>query len=159
MSYGRQIIGNSSGRPLRVSADGSPEYKPGGVTIDWSTVLAATEDTTLPDGVEVPSGEKYLAMGQILVKIDASGKFGPYASGASDGRQNLERGNAYILDETVLQNGALGIGGLQGPVDHPAVLEGGLVWKARLLIDASGTATEPSTATFEAAFPRIRYAQ
>lgn len=156
MTYGRQTIGNASGYPVRVSADGSPEYKPGGVTIDWATVDAATDDTTLGDGIEVPSGAQYLEYGQILVKIDATGLFGPYDSGASDGREDLERGTAYILDESVVRYGAMGVAGLSGPIDHPAVFEGGLVWRARLKIGGAG---QPSVADFEAAFPRIRYAQ
>lgn len=159
MTFGRHTIGNASGLPVRVSADGSPEYKPGGVTIDWSTVTAAAEDTTLGDGTIVPSGGKAMEYGTILVLITASGKYGPYASGASDGRQTLGRGTSYILDETVVQYGQLGVPGLvTGTPDHPAVIEGGLVWRDRLKIDANGTTTKPSVSTFNSAFPRIRYA-
>ena len=157
MPYGRQVL-NTSGRPVMVLADlGDADWKPGGVTIDWTTVSAATSDTTLADDTIIPSGQKGLRYGQILTKITATGLFGPYNSGVSDGRQTLARGAAYILNETVLEHGALA--GTPSNNDNQAVIEGGLVWKARLLTDPSGTTTLPSTAAFEAVFPRVRYAQ
>ncbi len=156
MSYGRQAIGNASGLPIRVSADGSPEYKAGGVTLDWDTVDASAGET-LTDGTAIPSGGQFIEYGTVLCRISASDKYGPYDSGASDGRQTLTRGECFILDETVIRNGALNISGLGGAVDHPAVFEGGMVYRDRLKIDASGTATKPSVADFNAAFPRIRY--
>lgn len=157
--YGRTTT-NTSGRPVMVLANlDHATWKPGGVTIDWSTVTPASSDTTLDDGTIIPSGQKGIQFGTILTKITASGKFGPYASGASDGRQTLTRGECYILNETVLQYPAgVGMPG-QGATDHPAVFDGGLVWKARLGIDPSGTTTKPSTSSFQTAFPRIAYAQ
>jgi hypothetical protein len=155
MTYGRQLITPTSGLPVRVSADGSPEYKPGGITLDWATVAAATADTVLGDGNTIPSGGKGLEYGTVVCLITASGKYGPYASGAADGRQTLTRGACYILDESVIQGGVLAV---SQATTHPAVIEGGLVWQDRLKIDAVGTATKPSTAAFNVAFPRIRYA-
>src|SRR5262245_21626685 len=155
-TYGRNVIAET-GIPVRVSADGQPEYKPGGVTIDWTTVTAATSDTELADGTVIPSGQRGLRYGQVLCEITSGGSdgmFGPYDSGASDGRQTLTRGSCYILDETVLERGQLGL--TTTATSHPAVLEGGLVWKARLLV---GTTGHPSLNAFETAFPRIRYAQ
>ena len=38
-TYGRRTLG-STGVAIQVSADGSPEWKAGGVTIDWATVTA-----------------------------------------------------------------------------------------------------------------------
>ncbi len=71
----------------------------------------------------------------------------------NDGRQALARGQAVILNESWLQLGALPFVAVAG--DHPPVLEGGLVWQARLQV---GGANQPTYAQFEAAFPRIRYA-
>lgn len=90
-----------------------------------------------------------------------TGLYGPYDSGASDGRQTLARGHCYILNETVLQTGAQGITGVAS--DNPAVFAGGLVWKARLKIGGVnpvyiGTGTQPSVSAFETAFPKISYA-
>jgi hypothetical protein len=65
-SYGIFNVGNQTGRPVRVSADGSPERKAGGITIDWTTVTAVSADTTLADGTFVPNGGKYLRYGQVV---------------------------------------------------------------------------------------------
>lgn len=152
-TYGRQVL-NQTGRPLMVLADlAGADWKPGGVTIDWSTVTAVEDDTTLIDETVIPTGQKGIELGAILAKITASGKYGPYDDGASDGRQTLAPGDCYILNETVLEQGAQGIVGVAS--DHPAVFDGGLVWRDRLAVAGSG---EMSFSTFEAAFPRIRYA-
>ena len=92
-----------------------------------------------------------------------TGTYGPYDSTATDGRQNLSRGYCFILNETVLQSGALSF--YQIPSDHPAVFDGGLVWKARLKVGGnnpsyinSGSGLQPTWSAFETAFPRISYA-
>lgn len=69
MAYGRTVLTNNSAFNTRVSADGSPKYKSGGVTLDWSTVTALGSDTTYPDGSVIRSGNKVLRYGQILCKI------------------------------------------------------------------------------------------
>lgn len=88
------------------------------------------------------------------------GKLGPYDPAATDGRQLLTRGDCYILNQTVLQNGVIiGLGG--GVTDHPAVFDSGLAWKPRILM-TTGThslAAGPTVAEFEAAFPGIIYVQ
>lgn len=82
------------------------------------------------------------------------GKWGPYDSGASDGRQTLSRGNCVILNRTVLELGFAGV--VATASDHPGVIEGGLVWKARIKAGGSG---QPSFSNLEAALPRLRYVQ
>jgi hypothetical protein len=68
--FGRTALPNNTVQPTRVSADGSPLYKVGGVTIDWSSVTAvASTDATLTDGSVIKVGQKYLRYGQILTKI------------------------------------------------------------------------------------------
>jgi hypothetical protein len=64
-SYGQASVG-TYGTSLAVSADGRPEMKAGGVTIDWGTVTAVTADTTWLDGVVVPNGSKGLRYGQVI---------------------------------------------------------------------------------------------
>ncbi|MDL5159412.1 head decoration protein [Actinomycetospora termitidis] len=49
--------------------------KQGGITIDPATVSANSD------------GKKVVKGGTVMGKITATGKYGPYASGASDGRQ------------------------------------------------------------------------
>lgn len=70
MAFGQTTLSNNQVVNIRVSADGSPHYKPGGITIDWSTVSAVGSDTTLADGSSVIlSGQKYLRYGQIMCRI------------------------------------------------------------------------------------------
>lgn len=66
---GRVTLRQQTGRPVRLSADGYPEWMPIGVTVDWSKVTAVSSDTTLDDGTVVYDGEKYLEVGTVLVKI------------------------------------------------------------------------------------------
>jgi hypothetical protein len=90
---------------------------------------------------------------------DATGTYGPYSSAATDGRQNLARGLCYILNESVLETGPLGLS--EAPSSHPGVFDGGRVWRARLKIGGANVTSiggnQPTVAAFEAAFPRIRY--
>jgi hypothetical protein len=67
-TYGRQIL-ETTGASVQVAADARPLMKPGGITIDWSTIAAAGADVSLEDGFFCPSGEKYLRYGQILTRI------------------------------------------------------------------------------------------
>lgn len=83
--------------------------------------------------------------------VAGGGYWGPYDSGATDGRQTLSRSNCGVLNMTVVESAGEYIGTAS---DHPPVLEGGLVWRARLRI---GGTDQPSVADFEAAFPRIQY--
>jgi hypothetical protein len=90
---------------------------------------------------------------------DATGTYGPYDSAATDGRQNLARGRCFILNESLLEVDPSG-----AATNHPAVFDGGLVWKARMRVGGLnpatlGTGNEPTWAAFETAFPRIRYAE
>jgi hypothetical protein len=82
-----------------------------------------------------------------------NGWFGPYDPAAADGRQTLVRGNCFIMNETVKQEYLHS--------NHPPVLDGGRVFKARLLQAGTGAASlaaGPTLAAFEAAFPQISYA-
>lgn len=90
----------------------------------------------------------------------AKGKWGPYDPAATDGRQVLTPGECYILNETVLENGVIA-GLTSGNTDHPAVLDGGTVWKARILM-TEGThslAAGPTVTEVNEAFPRLNYVQ
>jgi hypothetical protein len=262
--FGREVL-PSLGKSIQLTADGRPEMKAGGISVDWSTITAVSADTTLDDGVVISNGEKYIRYGQVMCLIggaevetveftggptagnailtlpaaggqDAqstaplafnaaatdvaaalqaltrigpngasvtragagsagspyvytitydrrlgdvpaltathtftggttptvtvatttpgtgSGLYGPYDSGASDGRQTLARGQCFLVNETVRQ--------LDRASDYPPVLDGGRVFRDRLII-TTGTnslAAGPTVANFEAAFPRIVYA-
>jgi hypothetical protein len=91
--------------------------------------------------------------------VAGGGKYGPYDPDATDGRQTLSRGNCFILNRTVKENGHLA--GLNTQeTDHPQIFDGGTVWKDRILM-TTGThslAAGPTVTEFETAFPRIAYA-
>lgn len=147
-TYGRQVQ-ETTGRPFAVSADGRPEWKHIGITLDWSTVDAVSEETTLDDGTVVANGDKYLPAGTILDVITASGAYGPADTAADDGRQTLARGETYILNQSVVLS-SLGS-------DHPPVLEGGLVFADRLQDgETVAGATQPAITAVLTAMPRLR---
>ncbi len=66
--FGRTLL-QVTGRDVRVSSDGQPVFPTGGTTVDWNTVAAATQDTTLADDTIIRNGQKGLRFGQVLTKI------------------------------------------------------------------------------------------
>lgn len=148
MSFGPRTTATLGGG-TPASADGRPEYKPGGVTIDWDTVPANAAETTLADGSVIPAGVKYLPYGLLLARI-GSGKYGPYEPAATDERADAVRGSLYILNWTV-----------RADDDHadnpPGVFDGGRVYPARLKAVTAGAyaATDAWTADVQAALPRV----
>lgn len=219
-TFGRNLI-TTTGQPVQVTADGYPEWKVGGVTIDWATVPAVAADTTLLDGAVIKAGYRGMQFGTILTKITASGLYGPFTpaktnttvngatvigaqtmtltsaanllpgdvltidtagqaetaqvlsvSGsvvtfvapltkthadtvavakATTGRETLVAGECFVLNQTVLQTSAFFLS--PGPTDHPAVLEGGSVFLARLQV---GGTNQPTLAQLLAVLPRLR---
>lgn len=144
-TFGTNTI-HTGGRGVRASADGNPRWKTGGITVDWSTVTAVAVDTTLADGRIALNGQSYIRYGTVMCKITASGKFGPYSALASDGRELLERGNCFILNETAIKEQDLAS-------DHPAVFDGGRVFEERVT-DASGA---PALDDLNEAFPDVTW--
>lgn len=248
-TFGRNII-DSTGVAVQVCADGAPEFKTGGITIDWSTVSAEGSERTLADGTVIRAGAKGLAFGTVLALIgvaevqtititatggtytltgngettaalaynanaatiqtavrglggvysnvvvtgagpftvtfplalgnvaalvvDAAaatggtvslststagggdGRYGPFASNATDGRQTLRRGQAFVLNESLLESDDVS--------NHPGVLEGGRMWRARLKIGSEANPTSiggnnPSVSDFNSAFPRATFVE
>jgi uncharacterized protein (DUF433 family) len=149
-TYGQSTIAQI-GRSIQVSADGRPLWKHIGVTIDWTTVAAvAGSDVTFLDGVLVQIGEKALRYGQVLTKITASGKYGPYDPAATDGRQLLVVGEAFFLNETAREDDVAS--------DHPAVCYGGLCFLSRFIqsgVAAASLALGPTLANLLATFPQL----
>jgi hypothetical protein len=84
------------------------------------------------------------------------GFFGPYDSGASDGRQTLVRGNCGIVPSTIVQDGILGLKLVD--TDHRGVVVGGRVYIARVIQSGAGTASlaaGPTLAVLLAAMPTL----
>lgn len=73
MTIGYTEIATAQRMGTRVSANGRPHWKTGGITISWADVVAVTPQTTLPDGVIVPAGYKYLRYGQVMTLITRKG--------------------------------------------------------------------------------------
>jgi hypothetical protein len=66
---GTQDVGTQTGKVIYLSADGRPEYKVGGITIDWAAVAAVGADTVIPiEGTTILNGKKYLRYGQVLAR-------------------------------------------------------------------------------------------
>lgn len=152
-TYGFSVL-EQTGRSIQVTADGFPELKHAGLTIDWTTIAAvAGADLTLLDGVVVKIGEKHIRYGQVLTKITASAKYGPFDPAAVDGRQTLTRGECYIANETIKED--------ELASDHPPVLEGGRCFLDRILATsgAASLAAGPTITNLLAAFPRLLVAR
>ena len=155
---GRNLLNTNTGGSTRVSADGQPQYKMAGITIDWTTVAALGVDTTYGDGGVYKAGQKVLRYGQVMTKITASGKFGPYDSAAVDGRQNLNRGDCFILDTTQAQYkaGSDAAGAANDQIGD--CIDGGAVFIDRVLhsgVAAHSLAAGPTLAELLAAFPLL----
>lgn len=105
--------------------------------------MTATDDFT---GGTTPSADTATTTPGV-----GTGKYGPYDPSATDGRQTLTRGKCFIMHRTWLQT--------DPKSDHPPTVEGGLLWRARLLVTdsaAGSLATGPTMTNFLAAFPRVR---
>lgn len=138
--------------PTQVTFDGSPTRTGAGVTVAWPLIAAATVAATFPDGLEVAIGERAIRYGTILVKATSgvhAGKFGPYDSAATDGRQTLTRGNVIIVNTSIHEDEPF------VATDQVDAITGGVVWKERLL---AGVAGQPTFAALEAALPLLTYA-
>jgi hypothetical protein len=140
---------------LQLTADGEPVAKVAGITVDWTTVAAVTGSAvTLADGQVIAVGDKYLRYGQVVTRITSSGKYGPYDPGASDGRELLVRGRAFVLNRTALA---------AEPMDeYPEAIEGGRIYRARLIQSEAAAHTlalGPTFAEVIATFPSFLFVE
>lgn len=90
------------------------------------------------------------------------GYFGPFDPAASDGRQSLNRGDCFVLDQTYLQYGIAGSGIAASNDQIGNAIEGGLIFIDRVIQAGTGThslAAGPTLAEFTAAFPSFRFAK
>jgi hypothetical protein len=90
----------------------------------------------------------------ITVNVAAStaGMYAPYDPAATDGRQNLVQGSAFILNESMRQTDLAS--------DHPEAIYGGLTFLARIIQAGTGAASlaaGPTLANLQTAFPRLAY--
>lgn len=114
-TFGRTVL-SSTGIPTQVTADGSPEWKVGGITIDWATVTAEVSDRTLTDGTVIKAGAKGLEYGTILcakdvaevqaIAVDATG-----GTFTLTGNGNTTAALAYNASTATVQAAIRGLGG------------------------------------------------
>jgi hypothetical protein len=127
----------------------------GPYTITFADALGGV--TLTASGASLTGGSGTATVAQTAPGGDFN-KFGPYDPAATDGRATLTRGECFILNSTVVQNAIAGFG-IEASSDHPGVIYGGRVWKARLI--QSGVATHtlalgPTLAELLTAFPMIQ---
>jgi hypothetical protein len=115
-SFGRQTFG-TTGIPVMVLAGlEDADWKPGGITIDWSTITAVSADTTLADGTVIPNGQKGIEFGTILCDIGVAevetltitATSGTYSI---SGNGNTTAAIAYNASSATLQAAIRGLGG------------------------------------------------
>lgn len=153
---GQVAYGSPTGQPLRVAAT-QPEYKAGGLTIDWANANIAANATaaaiTLPDGTVIQPGEKYVRFGtvmQVTVTSNLQNKAIPVVLGAT-----LVKGRVFIMNETVKQSDPYMSDHAGGP------FEAGRIYRRRLNTatwtnSAAGTVTPETEANVLAAMPLIQ---
>lgn len=175
-NFGQQLI-QRLGFGTRIQATGEIEEKLAGVTIDWSTVVAASTDTVIAPSFSstattpistadqmangyVRAGEKFLRYGTFLCRITGSsvatqnGKFAPYGSttGLNGGSLLKTKGDMFPLNVTVFES--------DPHSDYCPVIVAGQVWKARLVQNGTGAANTlagPTQAEIDAALSGIIY--
>lgn len=148
MPYGRSVLGRV-GSSVIVSADGNPLYKSGAVKINWEAITAASSliqvtpqgDQSTIDSFDlltasgwadiVEVGEKYIRWGTVICKLVGGtydGQYVPYgsASGLGGGVISKLRGDVFILNQSV-----------RDAEDNPVAIEGGLLFKHRLVVNYS----------------------
>lgn len=137
-NFGEKIPVSSWGRGIQLSADGFPKAKAGGVHMDWSTVSALADDTFTPDQLD-ENGDPQV--GAIPYRVgDKVVRYGtPIQRRASDGHFVLAltggpklKGDIYLVNETVCLRA-----GASHPDREPIAIDGGRVFKARLLYSGS----------------------
>jgi hypothetical protein len=115
-SYGRQVL-TTTGIPVMVLANlEDVDWKPGGITIDWSLVTAVTADTTLADGTVIPNGQKGIEFGTILCDtgiaeaetLTITATSGTYTL---TGNGNVSAAIAYNATSAVVQGVVRSLGG------------------------------------------------
>lgn len=138
-SFGQYSLG-SVGSGISCSADGSPVAKIAGVMIAWAGVPAIAANRTFKDFDLVEAGEKFIRYGTIVCRITAAtdptevGKFMPFMAVPGGGRTlSTAEGDVFLINRSVHQDDAAS--------DHPEALDGGRMYKQRLLVVGYGDGT------------------
>jgi hypothetical protein len=117
MTYGRRVLGGATGIPVMALAVlEHADWKPGGITIDWSLITAVVADTTLADGTVIPAGQKGIEFGTILCDTGIAEVETLTITGAVGGYTVTGNGNtsvfiAYNALSAVVQTAVRSLGG------------------------------------------------
>lgn len=122
--YGRQTL-SSTGIPVMALANlDDADWKPGGITIDWSTITAVSADTTLADGTVIPNGQKGIEFGTILCDIGVAEVQTVTVTGTPTGGSYTLSGNgnttaaiAYNASAATVQAAIRALGGAYAAVN------------------------------------------
>jgi hypothetical protein len=139
-----------SGNTLVSGAGALPGNVP---TVTFQGVLIGYAPAVLTGSAALLTGGTPTLAYAVVIAGGNNGRYGPYDPAASDGRQTLTRGSCFLVNTTMRETDLLS--------NHPPVLDGGRIWKARVLQSGGATHTlalGPTLAEFEAAFPQISYA-
>lgn len=123
-SYGRQVLA-TTGIPVMALADlADVDWKPVGVTLDWSTITAVSADTTLSDGTVIPNGQKGIEFGTVLCDIGVAEVQTVTVTGTPTGGTYTLNGNgnttvaiAYNAPSAVVQSAIRALGGVYAGVN------------------------------------------
>lgn len=158
-SYGREELYKIGATGLTVTADGAPVAKVAAATLAWDAVPAHdVAERTFKHDDFVDSTEKFLRYGTVICRITSSttasevGKFMPYMTGTLSGGnlintlaavggitrvQSLAEGDVFVINESIHQG--------DRNSDYPVAIDGGRVYKRRLLVVGYGDGTESET--------------
>jgi len=140
-SYGRETGEVFGSAGITLTADGAPVAKVAGATIAWAGVPALAADYTFKHDYLAPAGAKVIRYGTIICRITAAtdgtevGKFMPYMAEPDGGRTlSTAEGDVFAVNETVNMD--------DRNSDYPAAIDGGRVYRRRLLVIGFGDGTE-----------------
>lgn len=141
-SYGRETLDVFGATGITVTADGAPVAKVAAATLSWAGVPAhdAAERTFKHDDL-VDATEKFIRYGTVICRITAAtdgsevGKFMPYMATPGGGRTlSTAEGDVFVVNESIHYG--------DRNSDYPVAIDGGRVYKRRLLVVGYGDGTE-----------------
>jgi hypothetical protein len=145
---------NASLATVQAAIDGLSTVEPGEIVVSGTpgTSYTLTFDPALGNVAAVTADGALLTGGATTITPAvtagaASGTYGPYAVGATDGRAVLRVGDCYIVDETVVDSDPKSLYAPGG------VFDGGMVFLDRVMNNGNDLLGNPTRAQMTAAFP------
>jgi hypothetical protein len=147
------IAFNATAATVQAALTALSRFGPSGVVVTGSAggPYTLTFDTRFPNLPTLTSNATLLTGGTpVITNVVTTaggalgGMYGPYDPAATDGRQTLTKGRVFVVNETIRE--------LDHASNHPPVIDGGRVFKSRLLatIGTHSLAAGPTFAELEA---------